>query len=182
MKNTETLSNNQSQAALYAKTAYEAAKETFSQSTWAESLKSLSDLVQDDEMRHILRDPQITRSDLKDMFLPLLQKAAATDEEIGFIMTLIEKKHLFLAPQIYHDFVQLQRLEKGLRNVNLTSAEALDEKQIARLEGYLKERFNIRAENITVTIDSSLLGGVIIRMEDRVIDQSLRGKNPQRTR
>lgn len=165
---------------IYAQAVFETAKASFSQKEWALSLKSLSDVVQDDEMRHILRDPRISRLDLKELLLPLLDKASASKEETAFVTTLIDNGHLSLAPNILRDFVRLQRLDQGFRNVSITSAAALDAGQILRLENYLTERFNIHVENIVITVDTSLVAGVIIRMEDRVIDQSQGGKQRPR--
>ncbi|BBI65353.1 hypothetical protein HSBAA_66590 [Vreelandella sulfidaeris] len=59
--------------------------------------------------------------------------------------------------------------------VNVTSAYKLDSKQKTKLANALKKRLN-REISITTQVDKSLIGGVILRAGDTVIDGSVRGR------
>ena len=59
--------------------------------------------------------------------------------------------------------------------MTLVSAFALESEQEEKLATALRKRLN-RDISITTQVDSTLLGGVIIRAGDTVIDGSVRGK------
>jgi F-type H+-transporting ATPase subunit delta len=59
--------------------------------------------------------------------------------------------------------------------VSVTSAYKLDSKQKTKLANALKKRLN-REISITTQVDKSLIGGVILRAGDTVIDGSVRGR------
>jgi F-type H+-transporting ATPase subunit delta len=60
-------------------------------------------------------------------------------------------------------------------DVEITSAFDVDASELTALKEALKKRLQ-REVSLSTTVDQSLLGGVVIRAEDTVIDSSVRGK------
>ncbi|WP_438887961.1 ATP synthase F1 subunit delta, partial [Bacillus cereus group sp. BC306] len=60
-------------------------------------------------------------------------------------------------------------------DVTVVSAYKLDSKQQTKLANALKKRLNHEI-SITTQVDKSLIGGVILRAGDTVIDGSVRGR------
>jgi F-type H+-transporting ATPase subunit delta len=59
--------------------------------------------------------------------------------------------------------------------VELVSAQPLDEVQQQNLSAALASKLD-RTVNVSVSVDPSLLGGVLIRAGDTIIDGSIRGR------
>ena len=70
--------------------------------------------------------------------------------------------------------IQKANHEKTIE-VEITSAYEVDEAAQQQLSDALKQKLQ-REVNLSTTVDQSLIGGVIIRTEDTVIDNSVRGK------
>jgi len=62
--------------------------------------------------------------------------------------------------------------------VNVTSAVAIEPEQLERLALRLRERFGSEIEMQT-DIDQDLIGGLVVRAGDKVIDASVRGRLEQ---
>lgn len=91
---------------------------------------------------------------------------------------LADNNRLLLLPVIREAFETLKREAKGVLDVELSTAFKLSEDEITALQLTLEKqtgrKANIRKEAIKVSKD--LLGGVVIRANDRLIDASLRGR------
>ena len=78
-------------------------------------------------------------------------------------------------PAIAEQFELLKAQQEKRMDVNIVSAFALDDAQQEKLASALAKRLN-REISITTQVDSTLLGGVILRAGDTVIDGSVRGR------
>ena len=72
-------------------------------------------------------------------------------------------------------FEQQRATLEGLSHVTVTSAYEMDESQQNSLQSAISKRLGTEVD-LTVDVDSSLIGGVVIRAGDTVIDASLRGR------
>ncbi len=80
-----------------------------------------------------------------------------------------------LLPTIAGQFESLKAQHEKTMRVTLASAFEVTEAEQSLLENALRSRLQ-RDIEIETTIDANLLGGVLIRTEDTVIDDSVRGK------
>jgi F-type H+-transporting ATPase subunit delta len=78
-------------------------------------------------------------------------------------------------PEINAVFDQRRSEVEGVISAKVISAYELDESQIGALAGALKNELK-RDVVIETSVDSSIIGGVIIRAGDTVIDGSVAGK------
>jgi F-type H+-transporting ATPase subunit delta len=97
----------------------------------------------------------------------------------NFLLGLAQEGALHTLPEVADAFVQLgtgQRVQ--LINAEVTSADPLSPEQQERIERDLRRQFG---EGLTVqfAIDESLIGGLILRVGDRVVDNSLRARLSQ---
>jgi F-type H+-transporting ATPase subunit delta len=60
-------------------------------------------------------------------------------------------------------------------DVEITSAFEMSEEDGNKLSAALKSRLK-REVNLTTSVDSTLIGGIVVRTQDTVIDNSVRGK------
>ena len=77
-----------------------------------------------------------------------------------------------LLKEITDEFLRIYLLRKGYTQGTVLSASPLDEKALAEV-GKLAERISGMKVQLEQTVDASLIGGFILRIGDRQIDQSV---------
>jgi F-type H+-transporting ATPase subunit delta len=93
----------------------------------------------------------------------------------NFVSVLALNKRLGLLPEIHDQFVRFKaNLEKSV-DVEVISAFDLADAARDKLADVLGRKLE-RSVNVSTTTDSNLLGGVLIRAGDLVIDGSVRGR------
>ena len=76
---------------------------------------------------------------------------------------------------IYKIFELLKANHEKTMDVEVTSAFEMSDEDGNKLSEALKKRLQ-REISLTATVDHSLIGGIVVRTEDTVIDNSVRGK------
>jgi F-type H+-transporting ATPase subunit delta len=93
----------------------------------------------------------------------------------NFVCVLAENKRVELLPEISTLFEQLKANQERSVDVDVVSAFALDSDLQQRLAQALRSKLQ-REVTINASVDTSLLGGVLVRAGDVVIDGSVRGR------
>jgi len=93
----------------------------------------------------------------------------------NFLMQLAEHGRLLLLHAIHTEFEAIKAKGLGETDAVVESAFDLSESQVLLLTTQLQKRFGTTVK-LTVTIRPELIGGVIIRAGDQVIDDSALGK------
>lgn len=101
--------------------------------------------------------------------------ARLTAEGANFVRLLAENRRLASLPEIARLFEEIKAGQEGVLAARITSAYPLSEDQLAGLVAKLETRFGRRIEALQ-EVDASLIGGVVIRVGDEVMDASMRGK------
>ena len=158
----------------YAKAAFEFARGQQALEAWSGMLSTVALVAVDANVKAVLDNPKLSIEHRIDTFLDVCGDAL-DDSARNFIRTLGEQDRLSALPSVAELF-EAQKAEQEQRvEVTLVSAFALESEQEEKLAAALRKRLN-RDISITTQVDSTLLGGVIIRAGDTVIDDSIRGK------
>ena len=91
-----------------------------------------------------------------------------------FARILMERKEAGQLKKIIEDFEAIYKKEKGIVEAEITSARVLDDEMIGILNSYIAKLSNAKEISFERKIDKNLLGGVIIRCGDKILDGSLR--------
>jgi F-type H+-transporting ATPase subunit delta len=158
----------------YAKAAFQTAVEGEALSDWSDMLNLTAQVVVDDTMLLALGNPGLTAAQQAAIFVDVCGDKLSEKGQ-NFICTLSENKRLSLLPQIAEQFEAFKAELQRSVDVDITSAFDLSEDQTQKLAQALKAKLN-RDVNVTSTTDKALVGGLIIRAGDVVIDGSIRGK------
>lgn len=155
----------------YAQAVFEIAKENNAFDQWTRSLESLAYAFSNEQFIKII-DSSTTNENAIDNVLVLL--GDLLDEKgKNFVRVLAENDRFAVIPEIYQEFVRLRDDYQKVKAVELISARPLapeDEKTlISKLEAKYQAKVNVKR-----TIDPSILGGVIIKVGDEVIDASIK--------
>ncbi|OLS61588.1 F0F1 ATP synthase subunit delta [Pseudomonas putida] len=158
----------------YAKAAFEHAQAQQQLANWSAMLGLAAAVSQDDTMQRLLKAPRLTSAQKAATFIDVCGDKFDAQAR-NFIHIAAENDRLLLLPEISAQFeLYKAELEKSV-DVEVTSAFALNQEQQDKLAKVLSARLN-REVRLHATEDSALIGGVVIRAGDLVIDGSVRGK------
>ena len=158
----------------YAQAAFDQARKLGNLKGWSDMLQTGAQAVVNAEVRAVITSPRVIRSQLEALMLAL-SGAKDKEPEANFIKLLVESQRLTLLPEISALFEALRAEEEKSIDVLVTSAFELNEAQQQKITAALKKRMG-REIRISTKIDRALLGGVIIRAGDKVIDGSARSQ------
>lgn len=94
---------------------------------------------------------------------------------LGLLKVLIDNQREGLLNLVLLDFSTLYRRHKDLRQVVVQTAVPVDKDLRAQLKKMVEDQFACRAE-LDCKVDPELMGGLILRMDDRQLDGSVRGQ------
>ena len=156
----------------YAEAVFRLASESSSLQRWGDVLAYYAIAVADKGLAFALGDPRISGEQADELMASLLEDL--NGQEQALLSMLRENGKLQLLPEISTLFNELQASAAGTIEASVVSAFAMDEAQVSNLAKILKKELN-RDVNITTLVDPSIIGGVIIRAGDTVIDGSVAG-------
>lgn len=156
----------------YARAAFSIAREQGRLSPWSQLLGFAAIAVAQPVVQTVLGDPRVAADALVDVLLP----PGESDPTFRQLLdVLAANRRLALLPEIAGLFEQLRAEAERIVKATVTSAQALDAAELAKLHDSLKKRFGSEVE-ISTAIDVSLIGGAIIDVGDIVIDGSIKTK------
>lgn len=158
----------------YAKAVFECARESKQLDDWSKALKVSASVSSHQVFAKLLVSPKLT-SEQKATKMISICGDELNDKHKAFIKVLASNKRLELIPAISELFEKFKAQQQKFSNIKVLSAYELDsdvEKLLAeKLKSVLQNDVSLRTE-----VDQSLLGGVIIRSGDMVIDGSVKGR------
>ena len=141
---------------------------------WSRMLQLLSAAVNESIVQSALDDPLLTMDD-KTSFLFNLMGDDLSGQGRNFIGVLAEYDRLALIATVAEQFEVLKANHEKTLDVSVTSAYEVSEDDQQRLSDALSGKLQ-RDINVETDVDESLIGGVLIRAEDTVIDDTVRGR------
>lgn len=158
----------------YANAVFDVAKSAGDLDRWSRMLALLAFAASNEIMQTLLEAPDVDEA-RKAYRLVEVCGEELNDRAKRFVQVLANNKRLPLVPEIQAQFESLRAEEQATLDVEVTSAFALSDNELATLKSALGRRFD-KEINMTSAVDGTLIGGAIIRAGDTVIDGSVRGK------
>ena len=158
----------------YAHAIFDIAKQDRLLDRWSRTLAFLAAASADESVRRLLESPSAT-DEQKVHGLAQLCGDDLGDKGRGLISLLARNSRLGLFAEIGAQFEALRAEEERTLEVEVVAAYELSQDQRQQLLDALRRRFE-REIQLSSRVDTSLLGGAIIRAGDTVIDGSVRGK------
>ena len=94
----------------------------------------------------------------------------------AFVGLLAEENVISQTDKIINEFIKIWNKEQGIVEAEIKSARELDETQIKSLQSYIKKLAKARTVEIKTVENKNLLGGVVIKYGDKILDASLLAK------
>ena len=157
----------------YAKAAFAVADEAGELQQWATQLNLLSSLAQQNKIAALISSPAIASAQ---QATQLAEVAGDLSSVVSnFLQVLAEHKRLALLPSVANLFADYKAERERRIGVSITSAFEVNSETSDRLSDALKNKLE-RDVDVEVLVDKDLIGGVIVRAGDIVIDASIRGR------
>ncbi|TCR01182.1 ATP synthase F1 subcomplex delta subunit [Neorhizobium sp. JUb45] len=127
------------------------------------------------DLRRLVVSPVFSSEEQKAAVTAIAEKAALGPVVSNFLKVVAGNRRLFALPGMIRAFREIAAAHRGEIVAEVTSAHALTVAQDKELKTALK---GVTGKDVTinVTVDPSLLGGLIVKVGSRQIDTSLRTK------
>ena len=160
----------------YAAAAFTVASESGDFDAWLETLGELSRIMQMSSARIVFTSPTVSPSDKKAALDKLLPNASPVVRT--FLHIVADRDRLDELPGIAEALREAVNRQRGIVTAEVTTAVPLD----AELERTVTQRLAAytqrQPQQITLRtrVDPGIIGGVVARVGDQVIDDSVRGR------
>lgn len=157
----------------YAKAAFDFAVEQKALDKWASMLSFAAEVAKNETVGTLLASGESSEK-VADLFI---QVCGDQLDEYGqnLIKVMAENQRLVTLPEVLNLYLQLVTDHEKQADVYVTSAVELTEAQQQEVSSAMSKRLS-RDVRLHCTVDSELVGGMIIKVEDLVIDNTVRGK------
>lgn len=155
----------------YAQALYKIAKQE-GLDNWTALVSELAHVSAHPEIFALAKNPNMSSTQLHELVISTL-RSPLSEEAKRFILVLIENQRFVVMPEIAQQFFALKNADHGADDVQITSAFALSEKQVADILVSLEKKFGKKLKP-TVTVDANLIGGIHVQIGDEVLDTSVR--------
>jgi len=160
----------------YAKAAFEFALEQNKVAYWHELLQAAAKVALKPEVHQLFFNPDIDGEQMESLWVDCLKLSDESSKR--FFVEIIRNHRLVALPAIAEEFMHLKTEHEKSIEVEVTIAMPMTKEQEAALKQSLEKKFN-KTVYIESTVDESILGGAIIRIDDLVIDGSVQGRLTQ---
>ena len=161
----------------YARAVFEQAGSDGELMLWSTMLRLLGGIVSDPLMHAIIKNPKINHAQLTGILLDICG-SHLNEKQRNFVRILVESGRLAVAKQISTLYEKLKTAAEGIAGVEVISAYPLENGQREQIKQIMAKRLGKKIV-VTTHVDQSLIGGVISRAGDSVIDASLKGRLQQ---
>lgn len=128
---------------------------------------------QNEELLKLFDHPKIVKEEKLALVENVFQ-GRVSDYVLGFLHIIVEKDRYHDMLAIFDHFLHRVKIHKGIGSASVTSAIPLSEEQKTSIEKRLLEVTNYKTIEMDYSVNTAILGGLVIRMDDRVVDSSLK--------
>ena len=164
----------------YARAIFELACEDHALKEYGADLGKVQQLYHDcPELKAYLCNPNIQPEDKKSLLKEVFE-GGVRETVLNFLLLLIDKRRMMVFDAIHAIFGQLSNEKLGIAVADVTTVDALAPAQLKELTEKL-ERITGKQVSLREHRDPSLIGGVVVRIGDRRIDGSIKGRLAEMT-
>jgi F-type H+-transporting ATPase subunit delta len=155
----------------YAEAYFELAREDGDIPGWRDELRRAAETLSNAEVRQALTNPRLPMADRVHLALDLCDGIAAPARNL--VRLLVERRRAGLLAEILDDYDRRADAASGVVRAVVTTAIAVTPEITERITAQLQQRLGTRVETEVIQ-DPAIIGGLVVRIGDRVIDDSIR--------
>ncbi|ALR16904.1 F0F1 ATP synthase subunit delta [Vibrio natriegens] len=157
----------------YAKAAFDFAVEKDQLDQWGQMLSFAAEVAKNEQMSELLTS-SFSAEKMAEIFVAVCGDQVDANGQ-NLLKVMAENGRLTALPDVCEQFFILKKEHEKEVDVEVISASELSDEQLANIGSKLEARLE-RKVKLNCSVDETLLGGVIIRAGDLVIDDSARGR------
>ena len=162
-------------AARYAKSLLDLAQEQGTLATVKQDMDLLAKTMSESrDLRLLLRNP-IVKHDKKLSILTAIFQGKVSELLLRFFQILTSKNREGELELVGDEFLKQYNKLQGVQVAEVVSAAPLTPTARAAVEKMVKEQSGLADVSLTEKVDASLIGGFVLRIGDRQIDESVKG-------
>lgn len=127
------------------------------------------------QLARVMKNP-IVPHEKKSAILDSLLKGRVNKMSLAFFNIIVRKKRESYLYFIAKEFLKQYRFYKGIETAEVVTTYPLSEDQRTVFSNIVKEISGGKNVQLTEIVDETIIGGFVLRLEDRKIDQSVRAK------
>lgn len=160
----------------YGEALFELAAEEQKLDVLFEEAKTVLDVLRENaDFGKLMKLPKISKAD-KVKIAEEVFKNRVSNELSGFIVLMVEKERYDALESTLTYFIDRVKEEKHIGVAFVTTAHALDKQTQEKIKNRLLETTKYQEMEVHYAEDASLIGGMVVRIGDRVIDSSISTK------
>lgn len=160
----------------YATALFELAGEANSVDQIGADLATFQALVDESaDLKRLVRSPVFTAEDQVSALEALCAKANIKSLALNFIKLVAQNRRLFVLSDMIKAYQTLVAQSKGEISAEVTSADELTPKHLDELKAAIKASVG-RDVQLSTRVDPAILGGLIVKVGSRMVDNSLKTK------
>jgi len=156
----------------YAEAAFQLATRDGSIETWRRELEQAA-AATDGQLMDVLANPALPLDERLEAANRVFANLGQSVRNIIFL--LVRRHRIEQLPRVVAEFIRLDERRQGIVHANATSAAPLTDLEVKALTARLEQMTGGRIA-LETDVDAALLGGLIVRVGDRLIDGSVRGR------
>lgn len=158
----------------YAEAAFDVARKDGDTAGWLDDLRIATEAVTEPSAGAFFKDPNASTTEKIQTIRQLVP--SVRPRVVNLLMLLVTRHRLGLMPGIRQEFERLEHEAQGVTEANITVARPMSDDEAREIGEQLGRATGGRTVNLHIHVDRSVLGGIIIRIGDQLIDSSVRGR------
>lgn len=159
----------------YAEALLELAKRAKDLRGWGTLIESIADAMRrDQKLRVFLETPRVNAATKNGVLRKALADRAPS-KFVRFVESVVSHRRQMLIPEIAQEYMDLVDVAENRMHANVTVAREADEKTRKLIADRLSKIFD-KTVVPHLTVDDRILGGLVVRVGDTVMDGSVRRK------
>ncbi len=157
----------------YAEALLELARRAEDAAGWGKLIRDVANGVEQDiTLKHFLESPRISEAQKSEVFFQALGDRVPR-HFLRFLQTLVRKRRQMLIPEIAAEYEALVDVVEGRVHANVTVAKTATAVDEARISEHLSR---VVGKKVVphMNVNPAILGGIVIRIGDTVMDGSVR--------
>nr|YP_010595292.1 ATP synthase CF1 subunit delta [Guinardia delicatula]WAJ58163.1 ATP synthase CF1 subunit delta [Guinardia delicatula] len=132
-------------------------------------------LSKTEDLTEYLSNPLVSTEKKREILEKTL-KSELNAETFKFLLVLVSRDRINLLSTVIDSYLQLVYRLASIKTIEVSTAFAFTNKQKNTLIKKLKELTNAREIRLEITVDSSLIGGFLIKTNSRVVDFTVKNQ------
>ncbi len=157
----------------YADAAFEIGRADGTLDRWEQDLGRLRDALADDDLRSLVEHPAVRFADKERVVRRVV--GDVSPEALNLVLLMVRRGRPGAIGRMVDHFGSLVRRDRGISLAEVRTALVLDDSQRTAVMERLHELTGDEIE-ISEVVDESLIGGITVRIGDRLYDASVRNR------